>query len=415
MSTAPTSNLQPDSNSPEPTPKPRKKRRTAKVALVLLLCGAGLTYYAFYTKNGQRYTVPAKKWIPIALKAKQDPDLLFKSVGTPDDRVNILLIGPDRNWKPGQVFDPTVGKFRPHHVENKDERPRSDTMIVASFDRKARQVRLISLPRDSRVRYLDFDGHKHKADKLNAVYAQPDGEKLLPKVFQDELGIRIDRVAEIKLDGFTKLVDAVGGLDINVEGALFDGKRTRMKYEDHWGGWKVDLMPGMQHLDGEQAHGYVRYRLDNEGDPGRVRRQQQVLRELAKQLRHLAPWKVPETITAAQKLLQTNLSDEELASAAFFARGLASAGSIAPLTPYGVYARNGDIILNKPQNDKLFAAIFGPSFNPGNFLKLSPTTQRDDIGARNNNNPSALSVLRDAGLAKDNSRHNAKIEAPGLQ
>ena len=354
--------------------------------------------------------------VSAGFNAKQDPNLLFEKVPTPDRHVNVLLVGRDRNWKQGKVFDPTIGKFRRYQVEDKDTRPRSDTMIVASFDENSRKVRLISIPRDTRVRFRDFEGRKHSACKLNSVYALPDGDKLLPKVFGDELGIRIDRVAEIKLDGFTKLIDRVGGLDINVEGALFSGKRKRMKYQDHWGGWKVDLEPGMQHLDGEQAHGYVRFRYDNEGDPGRVRRQQQVMRELAKKMMHVGYTQLPGLVLELQKLFNTNMTDEELVAAAMFARNLNSAGNITPLTPYGIYAPDGgDIILNRPENEKLFAAIFGGSFNPKNFLPLSPETKRDDIGARNNDNPAALPLLRDAGLAKAEERRNAQLEAPGLQ
>ena len=369
-----------------------------------------------FTKPGQEVTGLIGNYGGAVIHAKQDPHLLFSSVGTTDGHVNVLLIGRDKNWKQGKVYDPHTKMFRPYQVDDKDTRPRSDTMIIASFDENSRTVRLISIPRDTRVRYRDFQGHRHSAGKLNAVYSQPDGDTLLPKVIGDELGIRIDRTAEIKLDGFTKLIDRVGGLDINVEGALFSGKRTRMKYTDHWGGWSVDLMPGMQHLDGKNAHGYVRFRYDNEGDPGRVRRQQQVMRALVKKMMNVPFYQMPGVVTELQALFNTNMSNDELVSAAMFARGLGSSSKITPLTPYGIYAPdNGDIILNKPENAKLFAAIFGASFNPQKLLVLSPETKHDDIGARNNDTPAAIPVLREAGLLKAEAHHNAQLEAPGLQ
>ncbi|BCM89836.1 regulatory protein MsrR [Abditibacteriota bacterium] len=405
-----------NSNQPELlSPQPRKKGWFWKGVGLLTLCsvltGAG---FALFTKPGQETTAIIKEFAKPIIDSKRDPNLLFTSVGTVDGHVNVLLVGRDRNWKQGKVLDPRTGKMRPYQVEDTETRPRSDTMIIASFDRDTRAVRLISIPRDTRVKFDDLAGRRHGPCKLNSVYALPNGDKLLPKVIADELGVRIDRIAEIKLDGFTKLIDRVGGLDINVEGGLFSGKRKRMKYTDHWGGWSVDLMPGMQHLNGEQAHGYVRYRYDNEGDPGRVRRQQQVMRELAKQMMHVGITKLPGLVTELQALFNTDLSNEELVSAAMFAQELGSS-KISPMTPYGTYQENGDIKLNRPENQKLFAAIFGSSFDPKKFLKLSPETTGDDIGARNNDNPAALPVLRDAGLLKAEKHHDAQLEAPGLQ
>jgi len=401
----------------QPSSQPRKRGGFLKgfLALALVVAVSG-TAFGVFTQQGHDIWQVTTQLGGSVIRAKQNPNLLFDTVGTSDGIVNVLLVGRDRNWKQGKVLDPTTGQFRPYQVEDKDTRPRSDTMIIASFDGTSRTVKLISIPRDSRVRYRDFQGHRHGACKLNSVYSEPDGDKLLPKVIEDELGIRIDRTAEIKLDGFTKLIDRVGGLDINVEGALFSGKRTRMKYADHWGGWSVDLEPGMQHLDGEQAHGYVRFRHDNEGDPGRIRRQQQVMRALSKKMMNVGYLQLPGLVTELQRLFNTNMSNEELVSAALFAKGLGNSAKITPLTPYGIYAPdNGDVILNKPDNAKLFAAIFGPSFNPKHLLVLSPKTKGDDIGARNNNNPAAIPILRKAGLLKAEKHHNAELEAPGLQ
>ena len=89
---------------------------------------------------------------------------------------------------------------------------------------------------------------------------------------EDFLGIRIDHYIIINTHAFQKIVDAIGGIDIDVE--------KRMYYEDPWdddGGLIIDLRPGMQHMDGKTAVTYVRYR-DEEGDIGRVRRQQKFMK-----------------------------------------------------------------------------------------------------------------------------------------
>lgn len=407
-------------SEPEAIVSSRKQKRKGLfwkglglTTVVLLGIGAGM---ANFTESGQETTQVLKTIGPSLLKS---PDLIFDNVG--QDHVNILLIGQDRNWKEGMVFDPTVGKMRRGHFIDTKTRARADTVMVCSLDKVGQKMRLVSFPRDTRVQYRDFDGEMHPRGerdyvKLNSVYAETDGEKLLPKVIQDEFGIRIDRVAKVKLEGFDKLIDRVGGIDINVEGGLFNGKRRRMVQEDKFGGWKVDLMPGMQHLNAEQAHGYVRYRKDNEGDPGRVRRQQQVMRALAKKMTNVSALQLPGLITELQKLFITDMNNDEMVSAGKFAHGLGSVSQITPITPFGVYEGN-DIVLNKAENIKLFTTIFGSSFNPQQFLELSPETTSDDIGRRNNNNPAALAVLKEAGLLKadDADMDRARVQAPGLQ
>ena len=385
----------------------------------LFVVGSGAAF-GIFTQLGRDTAKTANDWGFDIVKVWRDPDIIFKNAN--DTRVNILIVGQDRNWKQGKVLDPTTGQMRPYQVEDTETRPRADTMIICSLDNAAGTMRMISLPRDTRVRYRDFDGDRHRG-KLNAVWAREDGEKLLVKVLRDEFGVRIDKVTKVKLNGFTKLIDRVGGININVEGAKFGNKRTRMKYEDKYGGWKVDLKPGMQLLDGEQAHGYVRFRMDNEGDPGRVRRQQQVMRALAKKMTTVGVTQLPGLVQELEKLFDSNLTNEEMVSAAQFARSIGDPSKVAPLTPYGIYAvtePKGDIILNKPENIKLFTAIFGSSFNPRKFLVLSPETKRDDIGHRNNDNPAALTILREAGLVENPLKTPAptqepNLNAPGLQ
>ena len=70
--------------------------------------------------------------------------------------------------------------------------------------------------------------------------------------------------------------------------------RGHIFYEDKWAMWKVDLDPGPQVLDGEKAHGYVRFRYDREGDPGRIRRQQLVLKAIAKKMMEKPLFQLPD-------------------------------------------------------------------------------------------------------------------------
>ena len=146
-----------------------------------------------------------------------------------------------------------------------DERPeeydvgRSDTLFVVMFDTNKKAASLLSVPRDTRVRIKG-----HGWDKINHAYAYG-GRELTQKTTEELLGIKINNYVMVDFKGFVGLVDAIGGVDINVE--------KNMYYYDEWDGFKIDLKKGMQHMDGKTAIQYVRYR-DEEGDIGRIRRQQ---------------------------------------------------------------------------------------------------------------------------------------------
>ena len=150
--------------------------------------------------------------------------------------------------------------------ERSDDVGRSDTLMVATIDPVKNEASLLSIPRDTRVA-IPRNGY----DKINAAYAYG-GEELTQRTVEDLLGVRIDHYVIINIHAFQKIVDAIGGIDIDVE--------KRMYYEDPWdddGGLIIDLRPGRQHMDGKTAVTYVRYR-DEEGDIGRVQRQQKFMR-----------------------------------------------------------------------------------------------------------------------------------------
>ncbi|WP_299446150.1 LCP family protein [uncultured Phascolarctobacterium sp.] len=136
---------------------------------------------------------------------------------------------------------------------------RSDTLFVVMFDTQKKSVSLLSVPRDTRVRIKG-----HGWDKINHAYAYG-GRELTQKTVEELLGLHINNYVMVDFKGFTGLVDAIGGVDIDVEKDMY--------YHDTWDGFTVDLKKGKQHLDGKTAIQYVRYR-DEEGDIGRIRRQQ---------------------------------------------------------------------------------------------------------------------------------------------
>ena len=180
----------------------------------------------------------------------------------------------------------------------KDDVGRSDTLFVVMLDKSKKNAALLSVPRDTRVKIKG-----HGWDKINAAFAYG-GQKLTQETVQDFLGIKINNYVVVDFQGFKGLVDAVGGVDINVE--------KRMYYYDPYDGFEIDLRPGMQHMDGKTAMQYVRYR-DEEGDIGRIRRQQKFLMALYK---HIASKniiaKIPGVSKQVMSMVKTDLSLKEM-------------------------------------------------------------------------------------------------------
>ncbi|MDR1581060.1 MAG: LCP family protein [Synergistaceae bacterium] len=159
-------------------------------------------------------------------------------------RINILVLGED----------------------NVEGSRRSDTILVATLDIDNENVRVLSIPRDTR---MNIPGHGPQ--KVNHAYAYGKTD-LVRETVQRFLGVPISYYVKVDYDNFPKLVDMVGGVDI------FVGKA--MKYSDKRGHLEINIPEGKQRMNGETALKYVRFRKDARGDIGRVHRQQQFMKAM---------------------------------------------------------------------------------------------------------------------------------------
>ena len=204
----------------------------------------------------------------------------------------------------------------------KDDVGRSDTLMVASIDKTAEKAALLSVPRDTRVA---IDGHGY--DKINHAYAYG-GHELSQKSVEGLLGVPMDHYIIIDTKSFERIIDAIGGVDIDVE--------KRMYYEDPWddnGGLVIDLYPGEQHMDGKKAIQYVRYR-DGEGDIGRIGRQQKFMKACLAQV--LTPEilpHLPDIVKEVSSAVKTEMSVTELLSFAKMMKTFQANGLEAQMVP----------------------------------------------------------------------------------
>ncbi len=166
----------------------------------------------------------------------------------------------------------------------------SDVVIVGCFDRETKKIDLISIPRDTYVQLSQEDVKTLRDEgrhppsngvmKINAVHSYA-GKKLGAKYLQQEveeiLGININFYAEVNLEGFRKIVDAIGGVEMEIPEGGF-------KYYDPTQNLRINVPGGYQLLDGEAAEGVVRFRdTYRRGDLQRIEVQQEFMRNFFKQ------------------------------------------------------------------------------------------------------------------------------------
>jgi len=306
---------------------------TIFLAVVSAFCALG--YYFYYT-NVQN---PLGGFIRPVSRGQGETGLNGASSGEISGRSwNILLLGSDNDNK--YTFPVVL----------------TQVMMVVHVDTANNTIQMVSIPRDSWVN-VPGANQMHKIDQAFFYGATQgnsfeNGIRFARQTIEQDYGIPIDRYGWVGLNGFAKVVDTLGGIDVDIMHPLVDdtypkdtGKQSNPNDPNAYR--RLYLAPGPQHLDGEEALEYVRSRhADLIGDIGRTQRQQQVIQALKLKLN------VPNIVDNFQALLKdlsgqvyTDLNEGEILAFANFARSLNS-NSIQKITlgpgngaqSYGNYA-----------------------------------------------------------------------------
>ncbi len=225
-------------------------------------------------------------------------------------------------YRRGQVLPEWTGKERVNIlVMGIDERGfekgpwRTDTMMIATVDPVTLQAGVLSIPRDLWVSIPEFkEARINTAHFYGDAYKYPGGGPALAmKTVEVNLGIKPQYYVRINFDGFVRLIDLIGGVDIEVEKPINDP--TYPAY-DNYGYDPLYIPAGLQHFDGELALKYVRTRHGS-SDFSRARRQQQLIRAVLKKLKDpvvlakLLP-KASEIFDIMGNTVQTDLTRDEI-------------------------------------------------------------------------------------------------------
>jgi len=274
--------------------------------LVLIVAGALYSGY-FFLRTIRQLTalsssLPFHEPVALAEGEASNPQNIPEPVRGPEvvqelveneERVNILLLGIDQR-------------------EIEDRGPwRTDTMILVSLDPATHSAVMLSIPRDL---WVTIPGYGE--NRINFAHYIGDAENypgggpaLAKKTVWYLLGIPVHNYVRINFKGFEQIIDAIGGLTINVERPIHDEK-----YPDgHYGTMVIDIPAGEQHMDGKTALQYARSRHGT-SDFDRMRRQQQVLLAARDKVMRLdiPISRIPQMLALVGNAVQTDLTVDEI-------------------------------------------------------------------------------------------------------
>ena len=174
-------------------------------------------------------------------------------------QASFVIAGRDYDHQPAGPMVWKDGKLQRSYVTEAQLGFRTDTIIYVNI--VGNKVYMVSIPRD-----LFLDQYDIAINEVYAygpeIYGGMNRPEHVRRAVAELLDVPVDYYAVINIDIFEKLVDALGGVDLEVP--------YRMFWEDQAGGLYIDLQPGFQHLDGEEAAGFVRYRQTLRGDIDRT-------------------------------------------------------------------------------------------------------------------------------------------------
>lgn len=266
--------------------------------LLIILTGASLIFWRAYqisqftlsvSSQENSFSETAKQFFTPSKEARTPLH------GEQEGRINLLLLGKAGKDYPGQNL--------------------TDTIIIASIDVIHRKTSLLSLPRDLYVRIPETN----TSTKLNALYYYGrndiDPFEVIRSTITEITDLPIHYAIALDYDGFTSIVDALGGINVSVERDFYDPSYPGPNYSYE----TFEIKKGFHTLDGKTALKYVRERHnDPQGDFGRSARQQQVLQSIKNKAftlnTFLNPFTVYTLLSAIEENIRTDLSLEEIKS-----------------------------------------------------------------------------------------------------
>lgn len=257
----------------------KNKKRMSKLSVVLIIC-----LVMFLSVFGYVYYFLGSLGAPTRVG---EGSINTKQVGE-NESVNVLVMGVD-------IGDP----------ELKGSPKRTDTILLMNYNPKSKDINLISIPRDTLIKI------KGKNQKINAAHAIG-GVNYLITAVEKLLDININYYGKVDYEGFRKIIDAIGGIDMTIA--------HKMDYDDPSQHLSIHFKKGETvHLDGKKAEEYFRWRKNNDGtglangDIDRIENQHKFIAAVIDKFKSPAiVTKIPTILSTIPKYCETNMKPEDI-------------------------------------------------------------------------------------------------------
>lgn len=289
-----------------------------------------------------------------------------------NEPVNLLLMGVD-------IGDPKS--------KNANDPKRTDTLMLVNYNPNTEEINMVSIPRDTLIK---INGKNQKINAAHAIgginYAIESVEKLLD--------IDVNYYGKVDYEGFRKIIDAIGGVDMKIN--------NRMDYDDPTQNLSIHFKKGeVVHLDGKKAEEFFRWRKNNDGtglangDLGRIENQHEFMKNVIDKIKN--PVDAAKVLPIIPEYVKTNMNPEEILKYTYImAKAQSDKISITTLKGDTAYINNiSYFIYDEKQNKELLQKLHETSGSTNTGLSLKKDELKVEV--LNGTNESGLaSKVRDS-------------------
>lgn len=338
----------------------KKRSKILSIIIILItvmLCGGIYVYNYLLRFNGQSQAGEGE--INTKAVRKNEP-------------VNLLLMGVD-------IGDPKS--------KNANDPKRTDTLMLVNYNPNTEEINMVSIPRDTLIK---ING---KNQKINAAHAIGEINYSIESV-EKLLDIDVNYYGKVDYEGFRKIIDAIGGVDMKIN--------NRMDYDDPTQNLSIHFKKGeVVHLDGKKAEEFFRWRKNNDGtglangDLGRIENQHEFMKNVIDKMKN--PVDAAKVLPIIPEYVKTNMNPEEILKYTYImARTQSDKLNITTLKGDTAYINNiSYFIYDEKQNSELLQKLHETSGSTNTGLSL----KRDELKVEvlNGTNESGLaSKVRDS-------------------
>lgn len=293
-----------------------KKGRVKRIicvflSVILLLCGSGMVYY-YSVLNSMNF----KSISDDNTNKKDNTSPTGMSVSPLEGDGTNLSLGTGTLLEDSKILN--VMLFGEDNSKSENGNGLSDSMIMMSIDNRHKKLKLTSFQRDT---YVYIPGYGY--NKMNASYTFG-GAKLAIQTIEANFGVSVDRYAVVDFDSFKKIIDTLGGIDMEISQDEIDYINYQMYKNNQVSEYTtIKDAPGIVHLDGQEALWYARNRGLTKGEDGneiglegddwaRTTRQRKLLETVFTSMKSADIGQIISIVGEVGPLVTTNLKKDEI-------------------------------------------------------------------------------------------------------